>query len=230
MNGIHNCCCHTAAGSKASSICTGTYQRLSVRQRIKVYALCLKHTSHLFKGKYKVHIASDGFSACFQFLGSTWSHKNYLAFRFFLLDQPCCQYHRCQCHGNTVSLLWEHFLCHHRPGRTTGGSHKRNLCRNFFYEIFGFFNGTQICTNGYFPHILKPKCFKGFPDLCILKPFKLACNCRCNNGIYRITTFDRHNGLVYLTLINNGTKWTAYQTHSAGHTLILIDLCPSILI
>ena len=110
-------------------------------------------------------MTADRAATGFQLLGSTRADKNNLCLRFPLLDQTGRQNHRCQCHGNTVSILREQLFRHHRPGRATGRCHKRQLLRDFLHEILGFLDRTQICTDRYLTDIGKSKSLECTTDL-----------------------------------------------------------------
>ena len=175
-------------------------------------------------------MAADRATAGLQFLSRTRADKDNLCLRFTLFDQTGCQYHRSQCHGNTVGILWEQLLGHHRPGRATGRCHKRQLLRYFLHEILGFLDRTQICTDRHLTDIGKSKSLECTTDLRIFQSFKLTGNGRSYDCIDRCFTFNCHNRLIDLSFVNNRTERTADQTHTTGHTLILIDLGTPMLI
>ena len=149
----------------------------------------------------------------------------------FLFHQTAGQDHRCQCHGNAFALLREHFLCHHRPGRATGGSHKRKLFRYFFDEIFCFFNGTQVSTDRYFHNVCKSKSLECRSDFtrCQLRS-ELSCHCRCDCRINRCITLNCLYRLENLGFICNSSKWTVCQAHTAGNTFFLINIRTTVFI
>ena len=227
---MNNCLCHSAAYCKSTAIRTCTEKWFSFRNILPVHAFRIEHSRNLLKGQHKIHITADCLSACLQLLGSTRSHKNNLAVRLFLLNQSRGQNHRSQGHGDAFRLLREKLLRHHRPGRAAGCCHKWKFLRNFFQEILGLLDRTEIRSDRYFSDIRKSKCLKSATDLCVFQTFKLTCDCRCKDCINRRLTLECHDRLEYLSLINDRTEWTAYETLSAGYTFVLVDLSSSILI
>ena len=185
----------------------------------------------LFKCQYKIYITADSFPAGFQLLRCTGSYKDDLAVWILLFDQTGSKHHRCQCHGDTFCLLREQLLRHHGPCRTAGSCHEWQLFRYFLHEVLCFLNGTEICSYRYFDHILESQCLKCRADLLRLHiRSELTGYRRCYDCINRSARLHSKNGLEYLTFVNDSAERTTDQTHTTGHTFLLIDLSSSMFI
>ena len=64
--------------------------------------------------------------------------------RLMVLDQTSGQRHRGERHRDAVGLFREQLLCHHRPRRTAGSRHERQLLRYFLYKVLGLLCRTQV--------------------------------------------------------------------------------------
>ena len=122
-----------------------------------------------------------------------------------------------------------HPLCHHRPGGTAGGSHKRQFLRHFADEVLSLLRSTQIRADGNLKNIGKAKFAHGSTQLTGSHlGTKLSDKSGCNGGIYFLARLNSADDLEDLRLVRNSAKRTVYQTHTAGNAAIVIDLCLAI--
>ena len=128
-------------------------------------------------------------------------------------------------------MVRKQFFCHHRPGRTAGGRHKRQLFRNFLYEILRLLHRAEIRADGNLKDIRKAQNFHCSPQLsgCDLRT-KLAHKGRCHSGVHSLAALDRADDLKDLGLIRDGPKRAVYETLSTGNALVIVDIRPSVLI
>ena len=64
------------------------------------------------------------------------------------LTQSRGQRHRGERHRDAVGLFREQLLRHHRPRRTAGSRHERQLLRYFLYKVLGLLCGAQVRADG----------------------------------------------------------------------------------
>ena len=140
--------------------------------------------------------------------------------------------HRSKFLRNIVDHVREKFLCHHGPGRTAGGQKKRKVSgSNFLCIVVRLGNSSDICSQSNLVHIGKTKDLKGSFKFTWCYVFsELTDISRSHNGNDLISFTQRVGKLENLRFVRNGSKRTAYHTHTAGNTFVIQDFCTSLFV
>ena len=184
-----------------------------------------ENAGHLLERQHEIDLASYVRTHCFELLCRARADKRNLCTRLMVLDQSSGQRHRGEGHRDAVGLLREQLLCHHRPRRTAGGCHERQLLRHFLNEVLGFLCRTQVSADGNLDNIRKAEALHGRTQLarCHLRA-ELADKRRCDSGVNTLACLNGADHLEDLRLVCDCAKRAVYQALTAGNALIVINI------
>ena len=205
---------HAAAGSKAAACAGGIHHGIlgfHIVQMRKVYALGLKHTGQLFKGKHKVHIAAHMAAAGFQLFGGAGAHKAHTRLRVGLFHHAGGEHHGGHGHGNVAGQLGEQGFGHHAPAGAAAGCHKALLGGHFLQKVLGFVHGAKVSANGNLHHILKAQLLHGGTQLGgVVQGRELVYKSGGDQSIHAVAALDALDQLEDLALVRNSAEGAAY--------------------
>ena len=224
--------CNTAWNRKVTAISRSIVHTIGIFFNIlNIYMLWCKYPGHLFKGKYKVHLWAHLIPHSFKLLGWTRSNEYNLTLWIVVLYKPCCKSHRSKRHWNALLHLREELLCHRRPRRTAGSTHKWQLVRHLFKEVVCFLGSTEVSTYSHLENVSKAKHLHSHTYLTRSHlRAKLTYKGRGKGRIDMLTWLDCSNYLEYLRFVCNCPKRTVYQALAAGYTSLIVYVCLSVYI
>ena len=142
-----------------------------------------------------------------------------------VLDQTSGQRHRRERHRDAVGLFREQLLCHHRPRRTAGSRHERQLLRYFLYKVLGLLCGAQVRADGNLDNIGKAEALHRGTQLarCHLRA-ELADKRRCDSGVDTLARLNGADHLEDLRLVCDRAERAVYKALAAGNALLIINI------
>ena len=145
---------------------------------------CGENACHLLERQHEIDLASYVRTHCFELLCRARADKRNLCTRLMVLDQTGGQRHRGERHRDAVGLFREQLLCHHRPRRTAGSRHERQLLRYFLHKVLGLLCGAQVRADRDLDNIRKAEALHRGTQLarCHLRA-ELADKRRCDSGV-----------------------------------------------
>ena len=221
-----------AAGySKATARAGALVQPLTFGDGSKVDFLCLEHTHQLLEGQHKVHIGADVLPDGLQLLGGAGAHKDHLAAGVLLLHQPGGEDHGGQSHGDFALFAGEKLTDHGVPRGAAGGCHVVLLGRDLLQKVLGFLDGAHVRADGHLHHGVEAQHLHGGHQLAGGNhAAELADEGGSHDGNDLVALEDGLNDLENLALVHDGAEGAGHQALAAGHTLVLIDDSPSVLV
>ena len=186
---------------------------------------CGENACHLLERQHEIDLASYIRTHCFELLCRARADKRNLCARLMVLDQSSGQRHRREGHRDAVGLFREQLLCHHRPRRTAGSRHERQLLRYFLYEVLGLLCGAQVSADGNLDNIGKAEALHRGTQLarCHLRA-ELADKRRCDSGVDTLARLNGADHLENLRFIGNRAERAVYKALAAGNALLVINI------
>ena len=186
---------------------------------------CGENACHLLERQHEIDLASYIRTHCFELLCRARADKRNLCARLMVLDQSSGQRHRREGHRDAVGLFREQLLCHHRPRRTAGSRHERQLLRYFLYEVLGLLCGAQVSADGNLDNIGKAEALHRGTQLarCHLRA-ELADKRRCDSGVDTLARLNGADHLENLRFIGNRAERAVYKALAAGNALLIINI------
>ena len=226
VDDVDNRICYTAGYRKVTAVRGCIVDAVRVLLEIfHVDMACGENTGHLLERQHEIDLASYVRTHCFELLCRARSDKRNLCARLMVLDQSSGQRHRGEGHRDAVCLFREQLLCHHRPRRTAGSRHERQLLRYFLYEVLGLLCGAQVRADRDLNNIRKAEALHRGTQLarCHLRA-ELADKRRCDSGVDTLARLNGADHLEDLRLVCDRAERAVYKALAAGNALLVINI------
>ena len=148
-----------------------------------------------------------------------------------VLDEPRGQRHRGQRHRNAVCLLREQLFRHHRPGRTAGRRHERQLFGDLLDEVLRLLRRTQVGADRDLDDVGEAELLHRGAQLARRNlGAELTDERRRYGSVNALACLNRSDHLEDLRLVRDRAERAVDQTLSAGNALVVINIRAAVLV